>query len=402
MQRISGRELILGVGAGIAAYKSCELLRRLQDRGFLVTVLPTKNSLNFVGKATWEALSHRPVRVDLWESVEQVPHIEMGRRADLILIAPATADLIAKIASGRADDLLTATILGSAAPLLLVPAMHPEMWFNAATQANVALLRERGHLVMDPDLGRLTGSDVGVGRFPEVPKILDFIEENFTGRADLVGTEIVITGGGTREPIDPVRYIGNRSSGKQARAIGERALARGAKVTMIMGPNSLAPLEGADIINIETAIEMQEALISIQRKVDVLIMTAAVADARPVTQSTSKIKKDQLGSILLEENPDLVQHFTATKLPSQIVMGFAAETESEVARLIALGEEKLSRKGLDLIFVNDVSEGRIFGSDRTSGFLMGNDGSVDRCVDVSKSELADRILDAIKGRLDHE
>ncbi len=402
MHRIQGRELVLGVGAGIAAYKSCELLRRLQDRGFNVTVIPTKNSLNFVGRATWEALSHKPVRIDLWEEVDQVPHIDIGRRANLILIAPATADLISRIASGRADDLLTATVLSSNSPLMLVPAMHPEMWLNAATQSNVQLLKERGHFVMDPDFGRLTGSDVGVGRFPETSKILAFIDENFGSNSDLMGRRIVITGGGTREPIDPVRYIGNRSSGKQARAIAERALARGAKVTMIMGPNSLAPVEGAETIDVETALEMNEALTSLHDAADILIMTAAVADARPAKISYEKIKKDRLGTIALEENPDLLQLFTATKRVGQVVVGFAAETETDAAQLLALGREKMARKGVDLLFVNDVSEGRVFGLDETSGFLLGKDGSVDRVVEMSKCEFADRLLDAVKERLDHE
>jgi phosphopantothenoylcysteine decarboxylase/phosphopantothenate--cysteine ligase len=402
MQRLRGREVVLGVGAGIAAYKSCELLRRLQDRGFLITVIPTKNSLHFVGKATWEALSHRPVRVELWDAVDEVPHINIGKRADLILIAPATADLISRIASGRADDLLTATILGSNAPMVIVPAMHPEMWLNAATQSNVEILKDRGHLVMEPDFGRLTGSDIGIGRFPEVLKILDFIEANFMGKSDLLGKRVVITGGGTREPIDPVRYIGNRSSGKQASAIGERALARGASVTMIMGPNSMVPLEGANTIDVETAMEMNEALLSVKDDVDILIMTAAVADARPMIQSSSKIKKDQLGTILLEQNPDLLEGFTASKRPGQIVVGFAAETESETSRLTILGKEKLIRKGVDLLFVNDVSEGKVFGADRTSGFLIDGGGSVSRYVEVSKYELADRLLDAVKERLDHE
>ena len=198
-----GRELVLGVGAGIAAYKSCELLRRLQDHGFLVTVVPTPSSLHFVGKATWEALSHRPVRTELWENVEEVPHIELGRRADLMVIAPATANLISRLAHGNADDLLSAVVMSTAVPIVVVPAMHPEMWSNPATVANVETLRERGFYVMNPDEGRLTGEDVGVGRFPEVSRIIEFIETSYGHRADLMGRRIVITGGGTREPIDP-------------------------------------------------------------------------------------------------------------------------------------------------------------------------------------------------------
>jgi len=395
-----GRELVLGVGAGIAAYKSCELLRRLQDRGFLVTVVPTPSSLHFVGKATWEALSHRPVQTDLWSDVASVPHIEIGRRANIVVIAPATADLISRMVAGRADDLLTSVLLSTQAPVVVVPAMHPEMWNNPATMANVRLLKERGMHVMEPAYGRLTGSDVGVGRFPETMEIIDFIEESYGHAADLSGRRIVITGGGTREPIDPVRYIGNRSSGKQAHAIAERAAIRGAEVTLIMGPNSLPPIEGVETIHIETAAEMGEELDRHGRSADALIMTAAVADARPMTEESKKIKKGKLGSIILEENPDLLRRFTETKRDGQVVVGFAAETESDPAALMELGREKLTRKSIDLIFVNDVSAGQVFGAELTNGFLLSKDGIIGRFDETPKSELADRLLDAVKERLE--
>lgn len=397
-----GRELVLGVGAGIAAYKSCDLLRRLQDRGFLITVVPTPSSLHFVGKATWEALSHRPVIAELWSDVARVPHIEIGKRADLVVIAPTTADLMARIATGRADDLLTSVLLSTSAPVVLVPAMHPEMWQNPATVANVRLLRERGLFVMEPDTGRLTGEDVGVGRFPETSKIIDFIERSYGHRADLLGRRFLITGGGTREAIDPVRFIGNRSSGIQAREIAERAAMRGAEVTLVMGPNSLPPLEGVKTISIETAQEMGEALDQLQSESDVLVMTAAVADARPVVREAKKIKKDQLGAILLEENPDLLQRCSDRRVAGQVLVGFAAETESKDSELIRLGMEKLNRKGVDLLYVNDVSAGAVFGSDSTSGFLLSRDGAQDRFTALSKRELADRLIDAIVERMPHE
>ncbi len=394
-----GRELILGVGAGIAAYKSADLLRRLQDRGFLVTVVPTSNSLNFVGKATWEALSHRPVQTELWSDVASVPHIELGRKANVVVIAPATADLIARLASGRADDLLTSVVLSTSAPIIVVPAMHPEMWQNSATQANVRTLRDRGFFVMDPAHGRLTGSDVGIGRFPDTIEILDFIEESYGYKSDLSGTRIVITGGGTREPIDPVRFIGNRSSGKQAEAIALKAAMRGASVTLILGPNSLPRIEGVKTIEVETAEEMGNALDEAQASCDVLIMTAAVADARPIIKSGRKLKKGEFASIDLQENPDLLANFVRSKRDGQIVLGFAAETESDSSALLRLGKEKLVRKGVDLLFVNDVSGQNVFGSNQTNGFLIADDGFVSRFDDISKSELADHILDAIKGRM---
>ena len=396
-----GRELVLGVGAGIAAYKSCDLLRRLQDHGFLITVVPTPTSLNFVGKATWEALSHRAVATDLWSDVASVPHIEIGKKADIVVIAPATADLIARIATGRADDLLTSVVISTKAPIVLVPAMHPEMWLHPATQANVSTLRSRGLFIMEPDVGRLTGADVGVGRFPDVARIVEFVESSYGQRADLIGRKFVITGGGTREPIDPVRYIGNRSSGRQAQLLAANAVKRGAKVTMIMGPNNLTPIEGVEYLDVETALEMGQALESIQGDCEALIMTAAVADARPAISESRKIKKENLGAILLEENPDLLQRCVQRKNPGQILVGFAAETESDYERLLQLGQEKLLRKGVDLLFVNDVSEGKVFGEEETHGFLLGPEGVLGSFMKSTKAVVAGSIIDAIKERLSH-
>lgn len=397
-----GREIVLGVGAGIAAYKACDLLRRLQDRGFLVTVVPTANSLRFVGKATWEALSHRPVHTEVWSDVPSVPHVELGRRANLIVIAPATADLIARIAAGRADDLLTSTVLSSRAPVILVPAMHPEMWSNVATVENVRILRLRGMFVMEPAYGRLTGEDMGMGRFPDTTEIIDYIEANTSYQADLLGKHIVITGGGTREPIDPVRFIGNRSSGKQAQVLAESAVERGAKVTLILGASTVPALMNVDTVHIETTEEMGAALDQAAAGCDAIIMTAAVADARPITKEMKKIKKSELGSILLQENPDLLARITANRRPGQVIVGFAAETESDLATLVELGREKLKRKNVDLLFVNDVSEGRVFGSDSTEGFLLNSEGEIHRFVNSSKGDVARSILDAVSERLTNE
>lgn len=396
-----GRELVLGVGAGIAAYKSADLLRRLQDRGFLVTVVPTPNSLNFVGKATWEALSGRKAQSELWENVSDVPHVSLGDKANLILVAPATADLIARIAHGRADDLLTNTILSTTAPIVIIPAMHPKMWLNPATVKNVQTLRDRGVFVMDPAIGRLTGSDSGVGRFPDSSAIIDFVEESYGYCADLLGARVLVTAGGTREAIDPVRFIGNRSSGKQGWAIANQAAMRGAQVTLVLGPNSLPKIEGIETVEIESASEMRDEILTRFDDIDVLVMSAAVADARPVSVSDEKIKKEKLGSLVLEENPDLLAEFAAKKRANQVIAGFAAETESNHEALVSAAKSKLVRKGADLIYVNDVSSGKVFGSDMTSGAIITREGEVIPVEQVSKEMLADTLLDQIKERVSH-
>jgi len=396
-----GRELVLGVGAGIAAYKSADLLRRLQDRGFLVTVVPTPNSLNFVGKATWEALSGRKAQSELWENVSDVPHVSLGDKANLVLVAPATADLIARIAHGRADDLLTNTILSTTAPIVIVPAMHPKMWLNPATVKNVQTLRDRGVFVMDPAIGRLTGSDSGVGRFHDSSAIIDFVEESYGYCADLLGARVLVTAGGTREAIDPVRFIGNRSSGKQGWAIANQAAMRGAQVTLVLGPNSLPKIEGIETVEIESAAEMRDEILTRFADIDVLVMSAAVADARPVSVSDEKIKKEKLGSLVLEENPDLLAEFAAKKRANQVIAGFAAETESNHQALVSAAKSKLARKGADLIYVNDVSSGKVFGSDMTSGAIITREGEVIPVGQVSKEMLADTLLDQIKERVSH-
>ena len=385
---LQGREVILGVGGGIAAYKSCELLRRLQDRGYVITVVPTPASLNFVGTATWEALSSRPVNTQVWESVHTVPHIALAERADFFLIAPATADLIARLAMGRADDLLTNLVLASDVPKLLVPAMHPSMWLDPATVANVNTLRQRGFIVMDPEVGRLTGNDIGPGRFPETAAIISRFDE-VTGQVqDLKGVKVLVTAGGTREPIDPVRFIGNRSSGKQGMAIANAAKNRGAQVQLIAANCDVASLTGIDVIHVETTLEMQSALQAHFDSCEILIMSAAVADARPMRISEQKIKKATLNSIELQQNPDLLAELSPRK-GKRVMVGFAAETKEHLQE----ARRKLESKGLDVIYVNDVSGGAIFGQDTTMGtILLRNEADI-AIKEVSKDALSNVLLD---------
>ena len=386
-----GREVLLGVSAGIAAYKACDLLRRLQDDGFYVTVVPTPASLNFVGKATWEALSGRPVYTEVWENIPSVPHIELGERADVVVIAPATADLLARVAAGRADDLLTNSILATKAPILFVPAMHPQMWSNPATVANVATLRERGYFVMDPDTGRLTGKDSGQGRFPETARIIEQVNEITQHRADLRGKKILITAGGTREAIDPVRYIGNLSSGKQGYALAWAAAARGAEVTLISANSQLPDIEGLKTIHVVSAADMEREVKNHFPTHDVLVMSAAVADARPSELVVEKIKKDALTQIDLTKNTDILAAMGKVKRPQQIIVGFAAETSENS---IALGREKRIAKGADLLYVNNVKRDEIFGSDMTAGTIISARGEAE-ISHCSKDTLANLLLDQV-------
>ena len=383
-----GREVVLGVGGGIAAYKSCELLRRLQDRGYAITVVPTPSSLNFVGTATWEALSGRPVNTQVWENVHTVPHIAIAESANFFLIAPATADLIARLAAGRAEDLLTNLVLASDVPKMLVPAMHPSMWLDPATVANVATLRSRGFLIMDPDVGRLTGKDIGPGRFPEVPAIIERFDSLTGNVQDLKGKRILVTAGGTREAIDPVRFIGNKSSGKQGIAVALAARNRGAQVHLIAANFDTSDLVGIEVSKVESAADMQKVLAEQFHQCDILVMSAAVADARPKNSSVEKIKKALLGSIELEENPDLLASIASTK-QNQVIVGFAAETKDHLQE----ARRKLEAKGLDLIYVNDVTGGAIFGQDKTMGtILLRNDADI-AVKEVSKDALGNLLLD---------
>jgi phosphopantothenoylcysteine decarboxylase/phosphopantothenate--cysteine ligase len=387
------REVILGVGGGIAAYKSCDLLRRLQERGYQVTVVPTPSSLNFVGAATWEALSGRAVTTQVWERVDEVRHISLANTADAVIIAPATADLIARIAAGRADDLLTNLVLAIDVPILIVPAMHPQMWNDPATQSNVATLRSRGFSVMEPAIGRLTGSDIGQGRFPETNEIITRFEEVTETEKDFLGKRVLITAGGTREAIDPVRYIGNRSSGRQGAAVARAARDRGAQVKMIFANSQLSPdeineLSGIEIVSVETATQMFNALEEAFPKSDLLVMSAAVADARPLQYSKGKIKKGELSDIALVENPDLLKSIAKLRT-KQIVVAFAAETNNDLAAAHA----KMVAKGANILYLNNVSNGAIFGSLDTEGFIITSNGAQIPVPLTSKDTLAELLLD---------
>lgn len=395
---MSAREVILGVGGGIAAYKSCDLLRRLQDEGLAVTVIPTPSSLNFVGAATWEALSGRPVTTTVWERVDEVRHVRLGKEANFNIVAPATADLIARIAHGRADDLLTNTLLASTAPTLIVPAMHPAMWANPATVSNVELLRDRGYRVMEPDHGRLTGSDVGVGRFPEIARIIKEFKAITDPVLDLAGKKVLVTAGGTREPLDPIRFIGNRSSGKQGLAVARAAATRGAIVTLISANAPALEMAGLSVINVETTQEMFGYVDRYFDKSDIVVMSAAVADAKPSLVSTSKIKKGALTSIELTANPDIIAT-VASRKKNQVVIAFAAETSLDRAE----GERKLLSKGADILFLNDVAGSQIFGSDQTQGVILVR-SSLDEIVHheierINKDTLADLLLDQALDKL---
>ena len=395
---MSAREVVLGVGGGIAAYKSCDLLRRLQDAGFGVTVIPTPSSLHFVGKATWEALSGRAVTTTVWERVDEVRHVHLAKVSEFNIIAPATADLIARIAQGRADDLLTNTVLASTAPTLVVPAMHPAMWANKATQSNVALLRDRGYVVMEPDHGRLTGSDVGVGRFPETSRILSTLKEMTDKSSDLSGIKVLVTAGGTREMIDPIRFIGNNSSGRQGFAIAKAANKRGAEVTLVLANSSLPDLPGVTTVRVTSADQMYTEVESRFPSCDVIAMSAAVADAKPLHFSDSKIKKGSLSSIELTANKDIIATVAKDK-KKQIVIAFAAETSLDIEE----GERKLLAKSADILYLNDVSGSEIFGSDQTQGVILTSRVSqtIDRVMvqRISKDTLADLLLDQALSKL---
>ena len=385
----SGREVVLGVGAGIAAYKACDLLRRLQDEGYQVSVVPTPSSLNFVGSATWEALSGRSVYTQVWENVPGVTHIQLAEKADYFLVAPATADLIARIAAGRADDLLTNLILATNAPIMIVPAMHTSMWNDPATRSNVATLRERGYIVMEPAIGRLTGADSGQGRFPETGAIIDVFSKITGAKRDLVGKRVLISAGGTREPIDPVRFIGNRSSGKQGFALALAAHSRGAHVSLVAANCDITDIPGVSMYRVERADQMLTQLESLFDDSDVVIMSAAVADAKPKQISLEKIKKAFFASIELDANPDLIATLTKRRRKNQVIIGFAAETTEHMIS----AQKKLESKDLDLLYLNDVSGGAIFGSDSTNGSILDRNGAVIPVDEMSKDTLAHLLLD---------
>ncbi|CAB4706414.1 unannotated protein [freshwater metagenome] len=390
----SSREVILGVGAGIAAYKSCDLLRRLQERGYGIRVVPTPSSLNFVGAATWEALSGRKVLTQVWEEIENVSHIAIAKETDYFLIAPATADLIARIAAGRADDLLTNLVLAANVPMLIVPAMHPNMWNNKATVTNVATLRSRGYLVLEPEIGRLTGSDSGQGRLPDTATIISAFDSMTGNLRDLVGVKLLVTAGGTREAIDPVRFIGNRSSGKQGVSVAKAAALRGATVHLIAANIDTESIPGVEITHVESTDGMRRALGESFPTCDILVMAAAVADAKPKDLQSQKIKKANFNTIALEPTPDLLAELAAIK-GNQVMVGFAAETSD----LKTSAQSKLLAKGLDVIYVNDVTDGAIFGKDTTQGMILTRSGEDIELKELTKDALADILLDHAKRQL---
>ncbi|WP_399093880.1 bifunctional phosphopantothenoylcysteine decarboxylase/phosphopantothenate--cysteine ligase CoaBC [Streptomyces sp. BBFR2] len=396
--------VVLGVSGGIAAYKACELLRRLTESGHDVRVVPTAASLHFIGEATWSALSGNPATTEVWESVHEVPHVRIGQGADLVVVAPATADMLAKAAHGIADDLLTNTLLTARCPVVFAPAMHTEMWENPATRENVATLRRRGALVIEPAVGRLTGVDTGKGRFPDPVEIFELCRRVLARgpralTADLAGRHVVVSAGGTREPLDPVRYLGNRSSGRQGYALAATAAARGARVTLVAGNTELPDPAGVDVVRIGTAVELREAVLAAARDADAVVMAAAVADFRPAAYATGKIKKkdgQEPEPVTLVRNPDILAELSADRpSPGQIVVGFAAETDD----VLANGRAKLARKGCDLLVVNEVGEHKTFGSAENEAVILATDGSETPVPHGPKEALADTVWDLVAGRL---
>src|SRR3954466_13849290 len=401
-----GRCVVLGVAGGIAAYKACELLRLLTESGHDVRVVPTASALRFVGAPTWAALSGHPVSDDVWTDVEQVPHVRLGRQAELVVVAPATADLLARAATGRADDLLTATLLTARCPVVYAPAMHTEMWEHPATQANVATLRERGALVVEPAAGRLTGADSGQGRLPDPDEIYAICQDVLSrgvGRADLAGRTVVVSAGGTREPLDPVRFLGNRSSGRQGIALARAAAARGAEVTLVAANVTLPDPAGVKVLRVETTEELRDAVVSAASSADAVVMAAAPADFRPVATTETKIKKTADGSapmLELTQTPDILAELAHDRIaPGQVVVGFAAETGDESGSVLELGRAKLARKGCDLLVVNDVRGGAVFGADDNQAVILGADGSARDVPYGTKAALAHAVWDEVAGRL---
>lgn len=404
--RAEPRRIVFGVGGGIAAYKACEVLRGLTEAGHLVRVVPTESALRFVGAATFEALSGLPVRQGVFDDVPEVPHVRLGRDADLVLVVPATADLLARAAHGRADDLLTATLLTARCPVLFAPAMHTEMWQHPAVVDNVALLRSRGSVVVEPASGRLTGSDSGPGRLPNPPELLDLagllLARPDALRYDLAGRRVVVSAGGTREPLDPVRWLGNRSSGRQGYALARVAAQRGARVTLVAAHTAdLDDPAGVEVVRVGTARQLREAVLSASAGADVVVMAAAVADFRPAHARSSKIKKasGEPAPLTLTTNPDVLAELAARRPDGQLVVGFAAETGDSQAGVLEHARAKLARKGCDLLVVNAVGEGRAFEVADNGGWLLAADGSQRVLPEGPKALLASQLWDAVAQRL---
>ena len=396
--------IVLGVAGGIAAYKACLLLRRFTEAGHDVTVVPTRNALEFVGATTWAALSGKPVATDVFSGAEQVPHVRLGRSAELVVVAPATADLLSRAATGRADDLLTNVLLTAGCPVLLAPAMHTEMWLHPATRANVTTLRSRGVVVMDPADGRLTGADSGPGRLPEPEDIealaLALLDDPaLAGRMagqDLAGRKVLISAGGTREALDPVRFVGNSSSGRMGMALARAAAARGAQVT-IVAANLVLPIPaGVTAVPVVSTADLADEMFARATDADVVVMAAAPADYTPVAPSSSKLKKSGDAGLTVEfrQTTDILARLAAVRPSGQVVVGFAAETAGSPEELLRLGQAKLARKGCQLLVLNDVSGGRVFGSDATDITIISETGVVAGAVG-SKSAAAHAIIDAV-------
>ncbi len=395
--------VVLGVGAGIAAYKSCELLRLLTESGHRVRVVPTPDALRFVGEATWAALSGEPVSSGVWDDVHEVPHVRLGQTADLVFVAPATADLMARAAAGMSGDLLTAVLLTARCPVVFAPAMHTEMWEHPATQASVSALRSRGAVVLEPASGRLTGADSGPGRLPEPAELfgiaLRVLARGTEGLAlDLGGRRVVVSAGGTREELDPVRFLGNWSSGRQGYALARAAAARGAKVTLVAANVALDDPAGAQVVRVISARDMRDAVVSAAAESDAVVMAAAVADYRPETRSESKIKKSGAAPepLRLVQNPDILRELSSHRMrPGQVIVGFGAETGD----VLANGRAKLAAKGCDLLVVNQVGGGLAFGTNDNEAVILGSDGTETRVPRGPKEALADVVWDLVASRL---
>ncbi|OFI37915.1 phosphopantothenoylcysteine decarboxylase [Arthrobacter sp. SW1] len=411
--------IILGVGGGIAAYKVASLLRLFTEAGHDVTVIPTEAATRFVGTATWEALSGKPVSNSVFDDVEKVNHVRLGHDAELVVVAPATADLLAKAASGLAADLLGNTLLMAHCPVLFAPAMHSEMWQHPATRANVETLRSRGATVLEPAVGRLTGADSGPGRLPEPEAIFEAavalagagnaVSGAASGAGDdakpLAGRTVTISAGGTREALDPVRFLGNRSSGKQGVALARAALDAGARVTFLAAHMDVEPPAGVELVRVESALELREAALAAAPTSDVIIMAAAVADFRPAEVSDTKIKKkddEDAPLVRLVRNPDILHELVQARNASggnQLIVGFAAETGDADGDVLEHAQAKLARKGCELLVVNQVGVGRVFGQDETSVVILAADGTGPQSASGSKADVAAAVVDRIAAEL---
>lgn len=402
--------VVLGVTGGIAAYKACELLRLFTESGYDVRVVPTESALAFVGAPTWAALSGKPVSTQVWDDVHEVPHVRIGQAADLVVVAPATADLLARAAHGLADDLLTNTLLTARCPVVFAPAMHTEMWLHPATQDNVETLRRRGALVIDPAVGRLTGADTGPGRLPEPEQIFQacvrVLARPGSGLAgsgsglDLAGRHVVVSAGGTREHLDPVRFLGNRSSGRQGYALATTALARGAEVTLVSANVALPDPAGAKLVRVVSAADLRAAVLDAATGADAVVMAAAVADFRPATSQSTKIKKTaaEPEPVALVRNPDILVELAGTRRTGQVIVGFAAETGDADGDVLTHGRAKLATKGCDLLVVNEVGADRGFEGPDNAAVILGSDGTEMEVPTGPKEALADLVWDHVARR----